>query len=216
MNLKLDTRTLRTVLIGAVGVSVILFVVIAVLGLSKLSGKSKTMVNLKLQSQTANDQLSSLESSKKQVEKYSYFKSLAQTVIPSDKDQAEAVLAINQMANESGIAIQSITFPASNLGASSGTATDATSSSSAKTAITQAKPVSGVSGLYSLELTITPESGNSVPADKQITYDKMLKFLNLIENNRRTAQITQVNIQPGTSNQSFTFSLIINIFIKPS
>ncbi len=217
--MSLNSRRLRLVLIGGLLLSVVAFLAIAFFGLGLLSTKSQKIVDLKVQTETADAQLANLESSKKQIEKYSYFKDVAKTVIPSDKDQAESVLEIFQMADASGIAIQSITFPASTLGLTTSTTTatqqDATSSSSTRSVLSQAKPVTGIPGLYSLELTITPDYGNTVPADKQITYDKMLAFLNRIENNRHTAQITQVNIQPPTNNQSLSFSLTVNIFIKP-
>ena len=137
----------------------------------------------------------------------------------------EDIIEINRVANEAGISIQSITFPTSTLGlttstTSSTSSADATSSSSSKTAISQAKPVTGIPGLYSLELTITPESASTAPTSKQLTYAKMLDFLNRIENNRHTAQITEVDITPsGTGNSilgsGFTFVLKLNIFIKP-
>lgn len=210
--MKLDNKRLRLILLGSLGFSVLLFLIVMVRGLSVLSSKSQELVSLKVQSQTADAQLSNLEQTKKDVEKYSYFKSVAQTVIPNDKDQAEAILEINQMAKATGISIQSITFPASTLGPSTGTA-DATSSSSK--AISQAKPVSGIPGLYSLQLTITPDNSATLPASEQVTYAKMLDFLDRIEKNRHTAQITQVTVQPPTANLSFGFSLVINVFIKP-
>jgi hypothetical protein len=216
--MTLNSKNLRAVLLGLLGLSIILFIAIIFLGLSALGTESRHMVELKVQSQTADGQLSNLEQSKKDIEKYSYFKDVAKSVIPNDKDQAEAVLEINQMADAAGLSIQSITFPASTLGAlpaTSSTTQDATASSSTSAAISQAKPVSSIPGLYSLELTITPETGISVPPDKQVSYAKILDFLNRIENNRHTAQITDVNIQPASNNQSLSFALSINIFIKP-
>jgi hypothetical protein len=132
---------------------------------------------------------------------------------------------INQIASEAGISLQSITFPTSTLGLTT-SGLDATSTSSTKAALSQAKPVSGIAGLYSLELTVEPASNTNLPLNQQVTYEKMLDFLNRIENNRHTAQIEQVNITPptnGTStststsptNNAFNFSLVINIFIKP-
>jgi hypothetical protein len=214
----LNSKNLRLILLGLLGLSFILFAIIIFLGLSALGSESRHMVELKVQSQTADNQLSNLEQSKKDIEKYSYFKDVAKSVIPSDKDQAEAVLEINQMADAAGLSIQSITFPASTLGALpsvSSDTQDATSKSSTTTAISQAKPVTGISGLYSLALIITPETGISVPAAKQVSYAKILDFLDRIENNRHTAQITEVNIQPASNNQTLSFSLSINIFIKP-
>jgi hypothetical protein len=217
--MKIDNKKLSWILSAGLVASLLVFLGVMSVGLSKLSAESKHMVDLKVKSQIADSQLSNLEQTKKDVEKYSVFKDVAKTVIPNDKNQAETVLEINQMASDAGIALQSITFPASTLGlgvTSTSTAQqDATSSASTSKAISQAKPVSGIPGLYSLQLTITPQSDKDAPPDKVVTYAKMLDFLNRIENNRHTAQITQVSIQPASNNQTLSFSLIINIFIKP-
>jgi hypothetical protein len=194
-------------MLGVLGLCVLGFIVISVQGLSMLKKQSDEMVNLKLKNRTADAQLSNLEVAKKEIDKYSYFKKVASSVIPNDKDQAQAVLDILDIANQSGITIQSVTFPSSDL-----------ASKTTTKAISQSKPVAGIPGLYSVELTITPATGAAVAVDKQVTYAKVLDFLNRIENNRRTAQISQVNIQPISSpdgNNQINFGLTINIFIKP-
>ena len=211
--LQLNNRTIKLILSGLLIFLGFGFFLVAFKGISLLEKKSDHMVQLKTQSQAAQDQLNGLQIAKKEVQKYSYFKSVASTVIPADKDQAEAVLEIYKIAKQSGIALQSVTFPTSTLGETA--AQSATGSAAAKAALTQAKPVPGIPGLYSLELTITPLSGNNVPASEQATYSKMLNFLNHIESNRRTAQITQVQIQPGQGGSGLSFVLIVNIFIKP-
>lgn len=221
--MKLDSKNVRLILIVGLVVAIAVFFGVAFYGLSVLSSKSQDLANLKTQSQAADSQLVNLVQAKKDVAKYSYFKSIANTVIPTDKNQAQAVLEINKIADDAGISIQSITFPASTLPASTpgGTAAPATTTQNAaaagatKTALTQAKPVPGIPGLYSLQLTITPDTGKDVPLNKQVSYDKMLDFLKRIENNRHTAQISQVSIQPASDNQTISFSLVINIFIKP-
>lgn len=216
--MRFDSKTLRLVLLGGLVGMVVAFFVVLFLGLSFLSSQSRKMVGLKVQSQTDETLLSNLEETKKQVEKYDYFKTAAQDVIPNDKDQAAAVLEINQLAANAGIAIQSITFPASNLGLSVsalGTSSPAASAGASAPAISQAVPVAGIPGLYSLQLTITPQTGSGLPPNLQITYPKMLSFIEGIENNRRTAQITAVSVQPDSQSQGFNFSLTINIFIKP-
>lgn len=219
-----NSKTIRLLMIGGTGLAVAVFLVTLVVGLSILKAKSDSMVDLKVKVQTADAQLTNLEKAKKQVQQYAFFKDVAKTVIPSDKNQAEDIIEINRLADEAGISIQSITFPTSTLGLTTATtsaaASDATTGSSAKSAISQAKPVTGIPGLYSLELTITPESASTAPASKQLTYAKMLDFLNRIENNRHTAQITEVDITPSSTGNSvlgsgFTFVLKINIFIKP-
>lgn len=213
----MNVKKFRLVLLGIFSLLVLAFAGIGILGLGILKDKSAQMVELKLKNKTAESQLSNLEISKNDIEKYSYFKDVAKSVIPEDKDQAQAVLEIFQLAQAAGINIQSITFPSSNLGARSTVTADSTvttPSAAATKAISQAVPVTGIPGLYSVQLTISPLSGSQLPPDQQITYAKMLDFLSRIENNRRTAQITQVNIQPASGGQQLNFSLTVNIFIK--
>jgi len=210
-----STKQNQLAMIGLLAFSVIIFIATSVVGLSILSSKSNKMVSLKLQSKTEEDQLTSLAAAKKQIQKYSYFNEVANSVIPNDKDQAQAVIDIFQMASASGITLQNIIFPASTLGAKA-VATGATGSTpSSISPLSQAKPVSGIPGLYSLQITINPITGPDIPAAQAVTYAKFLDFLNRIEHDRRTAQITQVNIQPQTQGNSLNFSLAINIFIKP-
>lgn len=216
-----QSRT-RLVLLGLLAGTGLIFVVIVIGGLGIVSAKSQKLIQLKQQIKTADAQSSSLAVSKKQVEQYTYFNAVAKSVLPSDKDQAQAVLDIFSLADQSGIAIASITFPASNLGTKT-TTSKSDSNDAAKatpsSAISQAKPVEGIAGLYYLELTISPQSGVGVPDAKRVTYPKLLDFLGRIEHNRRTAQITKVNIQPQSSDsgpsQFINFAMTINIFIKP-
>jgi len=214
-----DSKRLRLILIGMLATSALLFLAIYTVGSSALQSKSKQVVDLKLKSRTTDSQLANFTIAKSEVEKYGYFKQVAKTVIPNDKDQAQAVLDIFQLANESGISIQSVTFPASTLGAKSTSTTNNAQNATAQSVLSQAKPVDSISGLYSIELTVSPGTDALVPADKKATYPKLLNLLNRIEHNRRTAQVTQVNIQPvGTdagSSEFINFSLVINIFIKP-
>jgi hypothetical protein len=210
------TKKLHYGLLGSLAVCVLLFIAILVLGIGKLESKSHQLSDLRLQSRVVDDQLASLTQAKAEVSKYAYFKDVAKSVIPSDKDQAQAVVDIFKMADESGISLQNVAFPASTLGViNSSGATSSSSTAVTKAVLSQAKPVPGISGLYYIEITITPETGNQVPADRLATYAKMLDFLKRIENNRRTAQIAQVNIQPIANSPYVNFTLNINIFIKP-
>src|SRR5436190_3006816 len=101
--MKLDSKNVRLFLMIGLAVCVLGFFGITVFGLSLLSKKSQSLADLKNQSQSADSQLVNLVQAKKDVAKYSYFKSIANTVIPADKNQAQAVLEINQIANDSGI-----------------------------------------------------------------------------------------------------------------
>jgi hypothetical protein len=218
----MTAQRLRLILLALLGLGIVVFLATASLGLSKLSTKSEAMVGLKNQSQLLEAQLDSLSSAKKEIQQYSYFKEAAKTVIPADKDQARAVLDLSQFADQSGFLIGGITFPTSTLNAPAlrtapGTAANAATASPSQV-ISQAKPVSSIPGLYSIELTVTPQTGCEIPANKQITYPKMISFMQKVEHNRRTAQISQVIIEPVSNQQcteQFNFNLTVNIFIKP-
>jgi hypothetical protein len=226
----MNGQKIRMSLLGSLALSVIIFLAVCVLGLSALEKKSQNMVELKKQSQDLDAQTANLNQAKKEVNKYKYFNDIAQNIIPTDKDQVEAFAELLQMANDSGILLQNVSFPASTLGtngavgsSASGSATPTTSATTTQKAtnlISQAKLVPGIPGLYSIEIVVTPETGEKVPPSKVTNYNKMIAFLSKIEHDQRTAQITQVSIQPPKSgstgaNNSFTFTLNINIFIKP-
>ncbi len=220
----MNQNRLRLILLGLLAGASLLFFITAFGGLSLLSAKSQKLVELKTQNKTVDIQSSNLAASKKQVEQYAYFNDIAKTVLPTDKDQAQAAADIFKLADQSGIAIASITFPASDLGAKTPASSSSADSTNATTApatsaVSQAKPVEGIAGLYALELTISPQSGGGVVESKLVTYSKLLDFLGRIEHNRRTAQITKVNIQPQITesgpSQFINFTLVINIFIKP-
>jgi hypothetical protein len=228
----MNAKRLKLVLLVSLGVLAVVFVVIFVFGISMLNKKSQKMVELKLESQKVENQLNGLAQAKKEIEQYGYFKNIANSVIPNDKDQAQAVVDIYNVAKESGIKIQTISFPSSNLGeaakpaapaagTTSNTVPPATSAvgASPSEAISQAKPVANIKGLYSLELTIAPEIGTQLGKSEQVTYPKLLDFLQRIERNRRTAQITSIAIDPQTPgtviSDAVKFTLVINIFLKP-
>jgi hypothetical protein len=210
--MKFAPKQFRLLLIGVLAISAAIFLATAVLGINLLSRKSDELVNLKLKDKVLESQQIGLEAAKKQVEQYSYFNDIVKTVFPTDKDQAKAVLNINQFAKEAEFKLGRIEFPQSTLGSSA-------SSGSSGSAISQAKPVEGIKGLYSLQLTITPDTSTYVPSNQVATYPKFIKFLKSIERDRRTAQITQVSINQRTEQnlppESIDFTLVINIFLRP-
>lgn len=177
-----------------------------------LAKHSKKLVNLKLEESLIGQQQSALIQAKKDVEKYKDFENITQSIVPQDKDQAKAVRDIVQIARENNISIESVTFPSSTLGSKPATPTKAEGTQAPPTApaqspITQAKPVSGISGVYALQLDVTPSN------EQPISYQELINFLERLENNRRTAQISKLSINPRGN--SLTFSLSINIFLKP-
>jgi hypothetical protein len=220
MKMKMDDQRFRWVLVGVLLLTIGLFIFTLTTGLSKLAAKGSSTEDLKVQSKALDAQIIGLNAAKKEVSQYSYFNDVAKSVLPSDKDQTQAVSDLIQMANLSGFTLQNITFPSSTLGAAALAAPAATDGSTSTTpaavpsSLSQVKPVLGINGLYSIAITVTPASGNLIPDSQQVTYPKLLDFLHRIENNRRTAQVSQVTIQP-LSTGYINFNLTLNLFIKP-
>lgn len=169
-----------------------------------LSQKSAELSKAKAESQVADELQQSLKKSKADIAKYAELNSIAKTVVPQDKDQAQAVSEIVKIAADSGIPnLSSISFPASTLGGVGSARSSAT--------LTQLTPVKGIPGVYELPITIT-QDGNSY-----VSYDSFLTFLRKLENNRRTAQVSSINIQPDAKDPNqIRFTLIVNEYIKPS
>lgn len=168
---------------------------------SLLQSKSHTLAVLKAKSQVADNQQAELARAKSDIKKYGGLDTIAKTIVPQDKDQAEAVREIVKLAADSGLPqLSSITFPASELG----------SSTSIKTSsgLTQVTPVTGISGVYDLQITVQETKG--------VAYSKFIAFLQKLEQNRRTAQVSSVTIQPASNSPNMvSFTLVIDEFIKP-
>lgn len=210
----------KKVFFGMIGLLVILVgaaVGLMVLGDQVLGRESKKLVELRLEEHLLDQQQASLIKAQKDITQYEDLEKTVKAVVPQDKDQARAVREIVRIAGESGIKISSIDFASSNLGEKSKSSggsegAEGEKQPTKKAPISQAEEVDGIDGVYSLEMNIVPDSG------KPVSYYKFLEFLAKLENNRRTAQVVSVKIEPvGDSdiNPSVTFALTINIFVKP-
>jgi hypothetical protein len=197
-------------MLGAVVLMVGAVIGSVVLGNLLLKKQSDKLVNLKVDASVIEAQQTSLIQAKKDVEKYAELGTIAKQVVPQDKDQARAVREIVNLADQSGIKIASVTFPSSSLGQKAATATTDSSSSAAASPLTQAKPVAGIDGLYQLDITIASDTA------RPTTYTRLISFLNRLEQNRRTAQVSQITIQPDTKNRlNLNFTVTLTVYIKP-
>lgn len=171
-----------------------------------LTGKTAALSKLKARGQVVDDLQIALIRNKTDIKTYTELNKIAKAIVPQDKDQTQTVREIVKIAEESGIPrLTSVTFPASTLGAlGSATAANATSG------ITQVTPITGMKGVYALPITVTNGQNDLV------TYSRFMTFLTGLENNRRTAQVTNIVITPdGTNANLISFSLIVNEYIKP-
>lgn len=191
-------------------------------GINSLLGKqAKTLADLKSQAQTLSQQQQGLTKAKQDVAKYGPLEKITEQIVPQDKDQAEAVREIVNIASAAGVSLSTINFPASSLGgtgaAGAGAAAPATTgtspqaAASTKTTPSQLTAVPNIPGVYQLQITLQNDS------DTEVSYNQFYNFLSGLENNRRTAQVSNIIIQPDSKNRNnLTFTLTLNEYIKPS
>ncbi len=219
----MNSRKVFFAMIGLVGVLTIGAFAVIIIGNSALKKQSVKLMDAKLKQKTLVAQQTLLIKAKKDLEQYKDLEKLSKTVVPQDKDQARAVREMVKIARQSGISIQGIGFPASTLGSkapaagpqsgsSTGQGSEAPAASAPKKSpVTQAVPVVGIDGVYSLEMIITPEA-------KGVNYYTFLNFLNRLENNRRTAHVKKITISPESTDKTspnIEFGLTLNVFVKP-
>ncbi|MDB5170289.1 MAG: hypothetical protein JWN82_685 [Candidatus Saccharibacteria bacterium] len=193
--------TLAALLVGLVG---------ATYGVSgMLKTKSQQLASDRAQAQQLADQQIGLIKSKSDIARYADLEKITKAIVPQDKDQAQAVREITNIASTNHISLTSITFPSSTLGATaSGTPSAA---GSAKPNLSQLTPVTNIPGVYNLQITIGNNGNNTV------TFSQLDAFLRGLENNRRTAAVSSLSIQPqANSANRLVFTLIISTYIKPS
>lgn len=174
-------------------------------GANKLMSTQATKLsNLRADSAALDTEQVSLTKNKQDITKYGELNTIAASVVPQDKDQAEAIRQIVNLASQSGIPkLSSITFPTSELG-------NTTPGAASNPDLTQLTPVKGISGVYLLQITITQNS------DSEVTYDQLITFLSKLEQNRRTAQVGSITVQPDAqAPNKVSFTLVINEYIKP-
>lgn len=209
----MNSKRVFFTMIGGLSLSLIALGLLVYMGNELLVKESDKLLELKATSQVLENQATGLSQAQQDVQKYNDLETITQAVVPQDKDQARAVREIVELARQSGIQLKSVTFPASNLGNTTRPTTNGSGSGTAPTkpaaGLSQAKPVEGIKGVYSLELSIEPVG--------EVNYYDFLEFLARLEKNRRTSQVSRIKIdQPADkTTQNINFSLTINIFVKP-
>jgi len=206
------------------GVNVVLLLAIfgaVYYGNGLIHKQSEKLIAAKTSNQVIERQQIQLTQAIKDVETYSELNDLSKAIVPQDKDQAKTVREITKIAQESGIALQQISFPSSNLGdfippppppppsedGSSGTATAPPVATTPP--ISQLTPAEGISGVFELQIVVTSLESQPVP------YGNFVLFLEKLETNRRTAHVKDITVEPTGSGDNVTFVLTLNAYVKP-
>lgn len=179
-----------------------------------LGNQAGKLASLKAETETLNEQQVGLKKAKQDITTYADLDKITQQIVPQDKDQAEAVREIVNIAGSAHVQLTSISFPASTLGAgvalTPGTGSSPSAALGAKPALSQLIAVPNIPGVYQLQITIQNDT------DTEVTYSQFYNFLSGLEKNRRTAEVSSIVIQPDPANRNYlTFNLTLNEYIKP-
>src|SRR4051812_439739 len=83
---------------------------------SLLSKRGNELVTTKASNSALGQEQVSLVKAKKDIKKYSDLEKIVHSVVPEDKDQAEAIRELVKIADTYNVTLSSISFPASTLG----------------------------------------------------------------------------------------------------
>ena len=215
MNLSLNPKNLNFALIGVMSLLGLISIGAVVLANNVLAQKSQRLTELKLESEVVERQEQDVITAKNNIEKYEELENIAKQIVPQEKNQARTVREIVRFSDKTGITINTITFPTSNLGKKAApSAKPAGGAEAPKVAtpaappISQVEPVTGLSGVYEMDVVLTSGSG--------LTFDSLINFLKSLESNRRTSQVSQMSITPDSQNRnSLSFTINFRVYIKP-
>lgn len=212
------TKRLYFLLIAVIGLAVIGLAAGAYGANNLLASRAAKLTALKAKSQALDQEQQGFLKARQDIKTYSGLEKIAQAVVPEDKDQAQTVREIVNIAAANGISLSAINFPASSLGgtgapSAQGVATSQSSSAASSLSagkLSQLIPVKNIPGVYSLQITVQSDS------NKPVQYGAFINFLAALEHNRRTAQISTVTLQPNATNRNLlNFTLTLNEYIKP-
>ncbi len=178
--------------------------------------QSESLLDQKALSLALSEKQQQLIKDKRDIKAYTELNAVAKAIVPQDKDQALTIREIINLAKQSGITrLSSVTFPASNLGIATAPTTGTSSTTTvapkiANSNLTQLTPVKGIPGVYNLQITVQQVEKDAV------SYNTFIAFLERLEQNRRTAQVSNISIIPSKKNPDLvSFTLIIDEYIKP-
>lgn len=214
----MNSKRTYLLLLAVIALSIVALIGGAYEADSLLTKRAATVTTLKAKSQALTQEHLTLDKAKHDIKQYAELEKITRAIVPEDKNQAEAVREIVNIAAANSVHLSAISFPASTLGvskappASSGSAATAAppKASSAATALSQLQPVKNISGVYQLVINVQGDPTQPVP------YNRFIQFLTDLEHNRRTAQVSTIVITPDATNRNnLSFSLSLNEYIKP-
>jgi len=196
-----NSRRLYQVLVGGIVLMALGLIVGAYFLSSVLQKQSKVLSEQRQQLAVLNGRETALNFAKHDVARYQSLATIAKSIVPQDKSQAQTIGEIVKLADANGVKLGSFSFPSSTLGDKPG---------ASASALSQLEKVAGIPGVYGLQIVVQSDPQTLVP------YNNFIDFLQALEQNRRTAQVTNITITPNSTNPALvSFSLTLQEYIKP-
>ena len=197
----MNSKRLYQLLVGGIILMILGLIFGAYFLSSLLQKQSHTLAEQQQQLAVLDGRDVALKQAKADVAKYQNLADIAKSIVPQDKSQAQTIGEIVKLANENNVKLASFSFPTSTLG-------DKTGASNAS--LSQLEKVANIPGVYGLQIVVQSAGEHPVP------YNDFLQFLQALERNRRTAQVSSITITPDSTNPSrVSFSLTLQEYIKP-
>ncbi len=217
----MNAKRFNYLMMGVLALLVVTGGAVAYFSNQYLQTKAANVASIKAELAGVEAKESTFVRSRNELKQHEELKASIDRILPQDKDQARAIRELFAIAEESGIRITNITFPTSELGRKTQTAKPQTTTegaqpqtqSQATNAVTQAKPVEGISGVLGISASV---GFDKAAPNQPITFERFQQFLQKLELNRRTMQVSQVTITPTNQGEGeFDFSVNLTIFVKP-
>lgn len=174
-----------------------------------LKSESDKLLDLKLSGAVLDKQRETLNQAKRDIAEFAELETITKSILPEEKDQADTIGEIAAHAKTSGIILGAIEFPQSELGAVKGKSKAKTPAATDSNR-TQLLELSDLKGVYVMEINVRNH------AEIPTSYEQIIQFLELLESNRRTAQVIDIGIQQDQKIPTmFHFTIKLNTYIRP-
>lgn len=155
----------------------------------KLTNLAQSTSELKAKVEITEQQIKSYEITKAKITNLDYVDELASQVLPAQEDQSTVVAELTQFGRQTGLSVARIEF------------LEAARAGTTKKAATPA-------GVSVTPVTISIAAGGS--------YQNLLSYLTLLENNRRRSQVSNINLAPDDENPNrlSEVTISLNLYTK--
>ena len=196
-----DPKRVFYVMIGVVSLVVLVGVGIFYYVDSLFASNAQEISNLKADDAILEERIRKGREIEQQLKDIEFLVPVIEEVLPSDKQQSNLVGELTEIENQTGVELQNITFPGSDIG------------DGGDPSITQTENLESLGRVKLLPVNTSFQC---------VSFDQLLNFLEKTEDNRRKMQVTSIDIaRRGDSNDpscpagNLDVSLTLEVYINP-